>query len=301
MASVTVGGQTIKVAPGGIQRPRFDNVDRSRVFDNSYKASVSGTPKRDWDFSTPPVIRSVAEFYENILSSVASLPCSGDIIGGSNNLVLWSEGFDNAVWTKTASTVLPDVGVAPNGTGTPDKIQEDNTNAQHIVIQSVTGAQATYVFSVWLHAAERTKAVVGMYDGVLGVASIGVNLSNGTTFASGLGVGAWTGISGTVSENFGDWYRVTLIANRNAGTATWPVIYIADAAGAVSYLGTTGSGIYAWGAQLEIAVAATPYIQTTTVARNTLTVSCCPEITGWSPVRLGTGHAVVLDFVLHEV
>lgn len=28
---------------------------------------------------------------------------------------------------------------------------------------------------------------------------------------------------------------------------------------------------------------------------------CCAEITGWTPVRLGTGHAVVMDFALHEV
>lgn len=83
MPVLVVGGVTIKVAPGGVSRDRLDNVDRARAFDNTYRASQSGTVKRDFHFSTPPIPRATADTYEATLGVVTAQTCSGDILGAS--------------------------------------------------------------------------------------------------------------------------------------------------------------------------------------------------------------------------
>lgn len=83
MPSLVVGGVTIKVAPQGAQRERLDAVDRSRAFDNTYRASATGTAKRQWNFTTPPIPRATADTYEATLGVVTAQTCSGDILGAS--------------------------------------------------------------------------------------------------------------------------------------------------------------------------------------------------------------------------
>lgn len=83
MPALVVGGVTIKITEGGTSRARLDNVDRSRAFDNTYRASVSGTAKRDFNFTTPPIPRATIDTYEATLGIVTPQTCSGDILGGS--------------------------------------------------------------------------------------------------------------------------------------------------------------------------------------------------------------------------
>lgn len=84
MPALVVGGVTIPVAPAGNQRNRLDSVDRQRAFDNTYRASATGTAKREWSFSTPLVARAIADStYEPALAIVTAQACSGDVLGGS--------------------------------------------------------------------------------------------------------------------------------------------------------------------------------------------------------------------------
>lgn len=80
MSGVVVGGNVIPIAAQGTKRIRMDGVDRSRRFDNSYSASLTGGPVRDWMFQTPPVLRSLADGYEAVLGVVTPQTCFGDII-----------------------------------------------------------------------------------------------------------------------------------------------------------------------------------------------------------------------------
>lgn len=297
MSGLVVGGFPIKVAPGGVKRDRLDGVDRARAFDLTYRASATGNPKHDYFFSTPPLTRADAELYEMVLSGVVPQICSGDIIGGSSNLLLYPEELDNAVWTKAAVTIGTNIGTAPNGTLTADRIEETTANSSHTVLQTVTCPVAQYTLSWWLYAHLRTKCVLSMSDGS-NAASMGFDLVAGTTFASGIGVGSWTGISATLSESYGGWRRATVTGTRGAGTVIDAILYLWTTV--ITYAGTTGWGVYAWGSQLEQAAAATPYVKTTSAAVNTLSVNCHAEITGWTLVKTATSHMVVLDFVLHE-
>lgn len=302
MSQLVVGGIVIPVAPSSGSRDRLDDVDRARAFDNTYRASVTGSPKREWHFSTPPISRVVADYYESILGTIGSQVCQGELLGLSNNMLAFSEQKDNAVWTKAFTTITADTSVvaAPDGTFTADKIKEDNTTNVHRVYQvnaAFTGS--IYTFSTWAQQAERTKCVIAMTDTSSGEASVGVDLTNGSTFASGLVVGSWTGISSVVEPWPNGWYRIKLTATRGAGTAATPEIYLWTTA--ISYLGVTGNGIYSWGDQLENAAAASTYTKTTSSSILPLTVNCCTEIGPWTPVKVQSGHYVVLNFTLHEV
>lgn len=183
---------------------------------------------------------------------------------GTANTALWSEDFSNAAYTKTALTVGANATTAPDGFATADKLQETNATSSHFAYQAVVCASAQYTYSVYVKAAERTKCVVDLWDGVTGEASIGIDLSNGSTFATGIAVGSWTGISWYVEDARNGWYRVSLTATRGAGTECRLVIYTWTTA--ISYTGTTGSGVYAWGEQLNAGAIAKAYTPTTTVA-----------------------------------
>lgn len=302
MPALSVGGVTIPVAPGGISRDRLDGVDRARAFDQTYRASVTGNPKREFQFSTPPVTRALADFYETVLSIVSARNCSGDIIGGSSNLLTWSEDFSNAAWTKGATTITPAATTAPDTLLTGQKMVETAVTAAHYVTRDITGlgtstAQATSVFAI---AGERTWMMIQTFDKAGAVLRKSwVNLATGV---SGVTDGGHTVVITPYVASFGTWYRISVLWNSGTGATTPSIAFFAATADNVSsYLGDITKGIYIWGAQHEEGAASTPYLKTTTAAINTLSLSCCTQITDWSPVRIASGHYVVLSFSLLEV
>lgn len=298
MPPLVVSGVTIPVSVDGGTRDRDDFTDRGRSFNGTFRVSATGSPKRRWNFSTPPVSSALADYYEGILTSLSSQVCSGDLIGSPGNLLLFSQQFNDANWVKNNVTVSANQAFAPDGVLDGDKIQEDNTNNSHSVTQSVTAANGVYTFSVWLTAGERTKAVVLISDGVTGNAGIGVDLATGTTFSAGLAAGSWTSISSSVEAFPLGWYRVTVTGTRGAGTASIAGIFVWTTA--LSYLGTTGNGIFAWGAQLEGASSSSGYVLTTSAAVPATTATCFSDLTGRKPIKVSSRHRVVLDFSLEE-
>lgn len=186
---------------------------------------------------------------------------------GSTNLCLQSEDLTNASWAKGASTISANSTAAPDGAATADKIQEDNTNAVHFVTQPLakSALAITYSVTVYLKQAERTFAFLQCDDGAGNGALVYFNLVTGaiSTAAAGIGAGPFTGISATPAVQAGNgFWRCNLNFTSNAvGTLTIAYGPVA-ATGTQAYVGTTGSGIFAWGAQVEAAVAASSYIPT---------------------------------------
>jgi hypothetical protein len=101
----------------------------------------------------------------------------------------------------------------------------------------------------------------------------GYNLTTGVVATAATAAGAgWTAASAsTVAEGNG-YYRCILTFASAAGNVNIRPLVLADTAGTnnpftpVTFNGDGTSGIYAWGAQLELGPVATPYIPTTTVA-----------------------------------
>lgn len=254
MSSLTVGGVVIKISGSGISRPRLDSVDRARSFDGTYRASVTGTPKRDWIFSTPPVTRGQVDYYESVLGIVTAQLCSGDVLG--NNQLLWPDVFSNAAWVKFNATIS--AGIADQDGITP-AYTFIATGASAFIQQDLSaGASMVRTNSIYL------RRRVG---------------------------------SGTVQLRAPDGATLTTPTL----TASWQRVQIAGAAstgrGYVLFVNTSGDQVDISDAQLEDGAVASTYNSTTTAGTP---ISCCTEITGWTPVRTGDGYRVVGSFTLHE-
>tara|TARA_R110000822_G_scaffold49495_6_gene129728 strand:- start:1369 stop:2640 length:1272 start_codon:yes stop_codon:yes gene_type:complete len=190
-----------------------------------------------------------------------TLACKGLLIEESRiNRRSYSEQFDNAAWTKTASSISANATTAPDGTTTADKLVEDSTSAQHYVVGQVTGiAITTYTVSFFAKAAGRDW--IFLTEGNNITASAWFNLSTGA-------VGTVSGNgspSATITDYGNGWYRCTMTATVIAGTFNVQLrLGAADTVG--TYQGDGTSGAYIWGAQLEAGAFATSYIPTTTAA-----------------------------------
>lgn len=304
MPALVVGGVTIPVAPEGISRDRLDWVDRARAFDGTYRASSTGNSKREWTFSTPPIARQLWDFYEGILSPVTAQTCSGDVIGGSSNLLLRSEEFDNSgVWTIQNTTIGANTGAAPDGTVTADKLQETTATGPHAVYQPTAGLinSTVYVFSVYIRQQERSWALIAINGKDAVTRGMYFNFPIPSGGVVGTVVGGAAGAIQIIDPVLGH-YRVYVSGTVGTGGSTpAPVVYAATADNVNSYTGVAGNGFHLWGAQLEVGTVPTSYVKTTSVAVSTLSISACSEITGWTPVRTASGHSVVGQFTLHEV
>ena len=181
------------------------------------------------------------------------------------NSLTYSEQFNNVIWVKSRASITANAVNSPDGTLTGDKLVEDTTASNtHFVSQTVTNANAAYTYSVYVKAAERNVAFVGMTDGVTALSGAFIDLSTGVlTNSTG---GSWTSFS-SISTSVGNgWWKVSVTATRGAGTTTGCNIYPCLNVGSISYTGDGTSGIYIWGAQLEAGAFPTSYIPTTAAA-----------------------------------
>lgn len=169
------------------------------------------------------------------------------------NLLTFSENFDHSNWpSKTASSIMRDVAVSPDGTMSADKLVEDaSATTVHYVARSYTAAAAgSMTLSVFAKAGERTKFVIAATTDQY---AAGFDLAAGTVFAQ-----AYTSNQGvgTISSVGNGWYRCTM---------TWPATVANNAlrfllyTSGPSYTGDGASGLYLWGAQLNQGPVALPY------------------------------------------
>jgi len=183
-----------------------------------------------------------------------------DFLLRDKNLLAWTEAIDDASWTKTAATVVPNAELDPLGYQTPtaDKLIENTTNNQHSIFRStptlVSGA--TYTYSIYAKAAGRTR--ITMVYWTLGGA---FTTARSVTFTLS-GQGSFVVVGGTVSAQIvplqDSWYRCSITATTDApGTS---LVYVQLNNGVTSvYAGDGTSGVVLWGAQVEAGNVATAY------------------------------------------
>lgn len=169
------------------------------------------------------------------------------------NLLGFSEAFDNAAWTKTASTITPNATTSPDGTVNAEKLVENTgVSTQHRTQQAVVSVIGTsYTYSVYLKAGERTTVRVRAI-GTATFADCTVNLTAGT-------ISVVTGAA-TITNAGGGWYRVSVTGTTDSTTTTC-YVNLMDA-GSITYTGNGVSGAFIWGAQLSDSASLDPYVPT---------------------------------------
>lgn len=190
----------------------------------------------------------------------------------ATNLALQSQNF-LTTWTVVNATRAGNAAVAPDGTTTASQLIENSTMASHDFSQTgiVVASGSVYTASIYLKGNGRTQAQLQYFDGTANAFPI-FSLADGSVVSA----------NGATSTSFkqlanGLWrFSLTKTAASTSGQMfAYPAV-----GGSVSYLGDGASGLYAWGAQLELGSAPSSYMPTTTTSATRAADSAVVQRTG---------------------
>ena len=177
----------------------------------------------------------------------------------ATNLALRYHAMEVAPWTTLNATVTANAIAGPDGTTTADKVAETATTGAHGIYQScVTVAGQAYTQSCYAKAAERGFLVMTEGSNVTSTAVF--NLSTGVV-DSVTGTGS---PSAAIVALANGWYWCSLTFTPISVLSNIQ-IRASNAASSAAYAGTAGSGIYAWGGQLELGAYASSGIHTAAI------------------------------------
>lgn len=181
--------------------------------------------------------------------------------GGRRNLLLRSEDFANGLWPQSQMTVASGAVAAPVAGRMADKIVATAVDGGKFVYQTVTPGAAN-VFSFYAKAAEHylLRAMeIGSYAwrATFDLSSGVISQSGGASF-----------VAAGMAAVGGGWWRCWLSSSR-AGSSAFSVAGFPDdipppTNTPASYTGDVMSGLYVWGAQVEIGPAPSAYQRVTT-------------------------------------
>jgi hypothetical protein len=288
----------MQLAIGGIGQSRpqpsfalsFPDAGAGEVGLVPYRSVVSATFTRATTATTvlsSGLIGSVSSGVARSYYDPTSLGYLGYLAEGARtNLLLRSEEYDNASWSKTDTTITADAAVSPDGAANAD-LATEGTAGTSILQQTVTAtADVNYAFSFfakrgntdWIQARiiNGANVVRGWWD--LGTGVVGSTAVGGTGAAVAIRIKAYPG----------GWYRCELVGSVGSGATA--IVPGTATASADANTGRVNNGTYnIWGAQFENNVSfASSYIPTTnaTVTRNADVLTY--PTTGWYNAAQGT-------------
>lgn len=174
------------------------------------------------------------------------------------NYILQSQTF-GTTWTLTNATLGAGALANPsNGLVDAYSLLETVANAEHYLTQAYTFAAVPTTKSFFIQANGRTWARVKANDGTTNFTAF-FNLTTGQ-------VGTKANCTAAISYAGFGWYRCSITFTPLAAAGAVFVQPSTDGS-TVSYAGNIALGLYVWGAQLERAAFAGPYISTTAALR----------------------------------
>lgn len=195
-------------------------------------------------------------------------PATGEALGllceeQRTNLLLWSEQFDNAIWTKNSSTVTANSTLAPDGTVSADLLL--NNSGQRGFIQQTATASATapHSFSLYVKSAGAKEVRMQTVDAANSGCRVTFNFDSELITSQNIGTNG-TGHASFVQNLSDGWYKITVVgASTVTGNSRLSQISYAKTSYSQPASEEDGtSGIYIWGAQLEAGSFPTSYIKT---------------------------------------
>lgn len=183
---------------------------------------------------------------------------TGALVYAKHNLLLQSQTFDNASWTKTRSSITQDTAIAPDGTTTADSLVEDGTASNtHDLRQAVTNTGTnTWTLSVYFKAVNRPWAVIEIQNGTAtsNRARAWFDLQNGVVGTGNTAGSGVTYVSHSIQNVGNGWYRCILIGTADSAVTSvqaWLEGTTAD--NVQNYNGVNGqTSVYVWGSQLNL-------------------------------------------------
>jgi hypothetical protein len=290
---LTSGGATVaRVQP-------FVRFSLSTLSSYDFTFRIAATQMETGDIATPYIATTTAAVSVGPVANVPRL----DYLNSScprlllepqrTNLAQYSEQFDNASWTKARATITANATTSPDGTTNADKFIENTANDSHAVLAAISNTSGQqYAVTIYAKASERNWFLI--YIGGGPAQGKFFNLSNGTL---GGVLGNAPNDSSIINVGNG-WYRcsITYTATDVSSDVTFQ---LATSDGTNSYTGDGTSGVYIWGAQLELGAYATSYIPTLG-ASVTRGADACSK-TGISSLIGQTEGTLFADFVWTKV
>jgi len=198
-------------------------------------------------------------------SSGTFVDSAGVLQTATTNLLLRSEEFDNASWSKLNATVNANATTSPSGTIAADEIIEDSAASSHYVTNTYSSTSGvSYTYSCYVKAAQRSFCFL-VANGAPTLVAVSVNLTTGEASTA---VGSPTNIISTAVGN--GWYRVSFTyVSGLTGLIGHEVRLSTDGLWANrSYTGNGTGSVFAWGAQLEQSSTVGEYIPTTSITNS---------------------------------
>jgi hypothetical protein len=259
------------------------------IIPDRYKAAVlysqipdSGAVDFDVTRATTAYRTNASGILESVASGVPRLdyPALGGcpsllVEPAATNLVLRSEEFDDAYWTLSRANAfgsgsISNATVAPNGTTTGDYIQQQTGETITGGVTRAISVTSGTIYSLSVFAKQNDNRFLRL-GFAIGTGSAGIFCN--FDLQDGIAGTPSAGITPTIT-NFGNgWFRCSVTATSQVTASAGQFIYQAN--GLNVSTATPNTGIFIWGAQLEVGLVATSYIPTVaaTATRNADVIS----------------------------
>lgn len=187
------------------------------------------------------------------------------------NLLLRSEEFDNAYWSKSNLTITANAETSPDGYNNADAFVEstDSVNTNHQVVRggfSFTSG-TSYTFSIFVKPNSSRSLRLAFSSAIFGTNSTFFDLQNKSVLSQ-------TGGTASIVEYSNGYLRCSFTATATS-TGSGDIFFNSANGTTRDYIGNGTTCFYLYGAQLEAGSNATSYIPTvaSTVTRNADVIS----------------------------
>jgi hypothetical protein len=175
------------------------------------------------------------------------------------NLVTFSEQFNNAYWSKFNTTITVNATTSPDGYVNADKFVENTANNFHSMDSNFASGTGVYTASIYAKQAERRYLRLNITEITPAKDHTALfDLQTGTV------VNFSTGVTASIQSAANGFYRVIITSPALVGgqVRMATLMQTTTSASPEAYLGNGTSGMFLWGAQLEAGAYATSYIPT---------------------------------------